>query len=670
MKNFPTTLSKKKYSLKEIFDSSLYSYDIAIYTDKEGNESIAKAYFGNKKTLKYSELSNEYNTYKILWNIIEKNEIEKLYPYVKIPRILSFKEDKETLLVLLEKIPGQELRKQDAKNYPTVLLKVEAYLQQLYALSTDHEKNELPQRNMQFFTLASPVLIILAFVKNPEMFNQIAYAAMGILKNYISLVKNKEKTFTHRDLNVSNVICNKKDIGIIDFQLLAVSYKSHDFANMYYSMWNNKDKEKFEDFLIQKIRDKENGKANIFMLFYAFLFDLALGTNKSSEEATDFLNYIRKIIRAKSIEPNNPTIYISTYDDITNPHYAGGGAIAIHEVAKRLSEEFALTVISWNHRGIKNEVIEGVTYKHVGFAKFPPKIAMAIFQMFLPFIMLFQKFDVWFESFGPPFTASGLPLFTKKHVVGITHMLAAEDMKRKYTIIPFEKIENIVLQPYKKIIVTSNYLKTKMQSKKVTGELKVISNGVEKVETTTNKRSNYFLYLGRIEVEQKGLELLLQAFKIFTKEDKQNYKLHIAGKGSEKDMKELTHIIEKLKLKNKIKVLGHVAGKKKHHEYTNAKAMVITSRFETFCMVALEAMASGLPVVCFDIEGLKWIPNDCAVKVKPFNVEVLAEKLAQLSNNNSLTKTLTIQGKKYAQNYTWDNIAMQYSNYIEEIVTK
>ncbi|HRN85910.1 MAG TPA: glycosyltransferase family 4 protein [Candidatus Dojkabacteria bacterium] len=359
-------------------------------------------------------------------------------------------------------------------------------------------------------------------------------------------------------------------------------------------------------------------------------------------------------------------LIISTYDDIKNPNYGGGGAIALHELAKRLTRKFEVTVISWNHSGIKNENIDGVEYARIGFSFISPKIAMFIFQMILPFFAIFKSFDLWIESFAPPFTTAFLPIFTRKPVVGVVHMLAAEDMKRKYKV-DLGRIENAGIRKYKHIVSTQNMIREKILSVNPQCNCKVISNGIEKVYPEKVTKKKQFLFLGRIEINQKGLDLLIDTFKKFNKLSKEKYKLVIAGSGLDSDLKRLKQLIKESELDNQIVLAGRVEGKSKETLMKESTAMILTSRFETFSMVALESLAFGLPLVTFDIEGLKWIPDNVVRKAESFNTDDLANVLLEIINNKKLQEEMRINGLKYATKYTWDNIAKEYEDLIDEI---
>jgi len=360
---------------------------------------------------------------------------------------------------------------------------------------------------------------------------------------------------------------------------------------------------------------------------------------------------------------NKKTIYISTYDDIKNPHYGGGGAIAVHEIAKRLSKKYDIRVLSWDYSGKKKETIDGVFYERFGDSSLSPKLGMFAYQISLPFIISNKKFDLWIESFCPPFTTAFLPLFTKKPVVGIVHMLAAEDMERKYKL-PFHIIQNLGIKSYKKIIVTSETIQKKIKKINPQSSVAVISNGVDKVQRPTMKKQKYLLFLGRIEVDQKGIDLLLEAFKEFYKQNN-TYQLIIAGDGDVKEVEKVKQLIEEFDLKKSVVLKGKISGKTKDLLLKNAACVIVSSRFETYSLVALEAMSYGAPLVCFSIDGLQWIPAKAAIKVKPFDIKQLTKSIVKVVSDTKYSQQMIKEGNTYAKQFTWDFIAKQYDKYIE-----
>lgn len=361
-------------------------------------------------------------------------------------------------------------------------------------------------------------------------------------------------------------------------------------------------------------------------------------------------------------------LIISTYDDVKNPNYGGGGAVAVHEIAKRLKDKYDLRIVSWNHSGVKTEIIDGVLYERVGLPFIDPKIAMLVFQVALPFIARFKRHDIWLESFGPPLTTSFMPLVNKKQVVGVVHMLASEDMHRKYgSIVPFKKIEEAGIKRYKRIIATNDIIKRKVLNISPGSHVTVISNGVDKVARVKGRKSKSILFLGRIEIDQKGLDLLILAFKRFLVEES-SYKLVIAGGGANKEISKLMTLIKENKLEENVIVKGRVYGKEKDDLLSRAAVIVIPSRFETYSIIALEAMAYGLPIVCFDIEGLRWVSKKAALKVKNIDEKSLANAIMEIVKDEKKIAQMRSYGPVYASKFTWARIADDYHKYLGGIL--
>lgn len=354
-------------------------------------------------------------------------------------------------------------------------------------------------------------------------------------------------------------------------------------------------------------------------------------------------------------------IIISSYDDLKNPFYGGGGAHVIHEIAKRLSQKYSLTVITSSYPGSKSRaVIDGVRYKRVGLWDSHPKLGQIGFSILLPFVAAKESYKVWVESVTPPFSSSLLPLFSKGKVISLIHMLAAEDMKRKYKL-PFHIIQNLGLSLYRRFIVMSEINKEKILAVNPKADVSVIPNGISMPKNSRINANKHILFIGRIEWNQKGLDLLLLSYS----KAKLSKPLVIAGSGTENEMKKLKDTIKSLKLEKKVRLVGRVENTEKETLFREALCVVMSSRFETFPVVALEAMSYKKPLICFDIDGTKWIPEDAALKVPAYDVGKLVTALKRFSTNSKSRNDYAAKGSKFVKKFSWDSIVKKYIEVIE-----
>ncbi len=351
---------------------------------------------------------------------------------------------------------------------------------------------------------------------------------------------------------------------------------------------------------------------------------------------------------------NKKRITISSYDDIKNPYYSGGGAYMVHKSAKELSKKFNVSVVTGKYPGSKNEIVDGIAYKRIGVAFGGPKVGQLAYQVALIREVKDNDFAIWLENFTPPFSTSFLPFFTKKPVIALVHMLSAQDMGRKYKL-PFQLIENFGLKQYKQFIVTQTQTKREILLQNKKAKITIIPNGIDKIKIS-HEPKKYILFLGRIEVNQKGLDLLLEAYK----ESNVSQKLVIAGSGETKQLNILKNLIQERNLSKKVELVGRVDRAKKQKLLSSAICTVVPSRFETFSLVCLESLSAGVPLISFNIPGLKWIPNGLSVKVRPFNVKKLSCAISDIAENPKARSTMARKGKNYANKFNWDYVGKEY----------
>jgi glycosyltransferase involved in cell wall biosynthesis len=361
-------------------------------------------------------------------------------------------------------------------------------------------------------------------------------------------------------------------------------------------------------------------------------------------------------------------IIISNFDDTKNPIYAGGGAFAVHEVARRLGNHFEITVLTGNYPGASNEIRDGVQYRRIGVPFLAGRVGQLVYHFVLPWHALFMEYDIWVESFTPPFSTSFVPLFTKRPVIGLVHMLSASDMVRKYRL-PFHWIENFGLKFYRHFIVLTKRSAEEVRLHNPSADIAVIGNGVALPELRNETRiAKRLSFIGRLEIDQKGIDILLETYKKIS--EKIDVPLFIAGSGSDAEVARIERIIESYGLRDSVHFLGRVENEEKEGFFRETKIGILSSRFETFSLVALEMMSYGIPVVAFDIPGLEWVPENAMIRVPSFDMDAMADAVVKLMNDEEYRARISRHARSCAEQHDWDSIASEYGRFIERVITE
>jgi glycosyltransferase involved in cell wall biosynthesis len=358
----------------------------------------------------------------------------------------------------------------------------------------------------------------------------------------------------------------------------------------------------------------------------------------------------------------------SNYDALGNPYYSGGGARAIHEIARRLAARHEVRVVTGDYPGARSEFIDGVAYERLGWANAGPRLGQLLFQFRLPGRAARGDYDLWVESLTPPFSTAFLPWFTRRPVVALTQVLSGAAMARKYRL-PFGWVERQGLGRYRFAVALSSHLKRVVEAASPGIRVAVIPNGVsrELIDREGDRSEDHVLFLGRIDIEQKGLDLLLEAVGRIG--PRLGFPVVIAGAGPRSDEAFLERRLQELGLEGLVRWTGRVGEAERDGLMRRALVMAMPSRFEASPLVLIEAFCHRVPVVLFDIPELGDIPGDCCVKVPAFDVAAYGEALLEVAGDPARRRALGAAGKAYARRFDWDELAQQYERFFESILS-
>ncbi len=204
---------------------------------------------------------------------------------------------------------------------------------------------------------------------------------------------------------------------------------------------------------------------------------------------------------------------------------------------------------------------------------------------------------------------------------------------------------------------------------------KYIPNGIElpslhEPEIITKKyglqKNSYILFLARI-VPEKGLDYLIDAWKLVKQQINTDKKLVIAG-GDSHSSEYYQGVMKKIERDDSIIATGFVQGQELQELYSNAYLYVLPSDIEGMPMSLLEALSYGNVCLVSDIpENTEVINEDCYV-FKRGNVDRLRHQIKKIINLNLTThENMVIP-------YTWDDVVNEtigvYARVAETYETK
>jgi glycosyltransferase involved in cell wall biosynthesis len=100
--------------------------------------------------------------------------------------------------------------------------------------------------------------------------------------------------------------------------------------------------------------------------------------------------------------------------------------------------------------------------------------------------------------------------------------------------------------------------------------------------------------------------------------------------------------------------------------YQRADALIVTSRYEGFCLPALEAMACGTPVVAFANSAIPEVVGDGGVLVPDGDVRALSEALQRVLCDPSARHELSIRGVERARAFSWERCAALHASALRD----
>ena len=175
--------------------------------------------------------------------------------------------------------------------------------------------------------------------------------------------------------------------------------------------------------------------------------------------------------------------------------------------------------------------------------------------------------------------------------------------------------------------------------------------------SVTKKNKSVELVIGIVKSLEKvyGIQYLIYAFKKVKERNPQELKLLIVGDGSKRC--ELEKLTKKLGIESSVEFYGRVPLEHVPIMHKKIDIAVFPSLSESFGVSALEASASGKPIIVTNVGGHPEVVRDgiTGFLVPPCDVESLVLSIEKLVNDSDLRYAMGTQGRKFVEeNYSWD----------------
>ncbi|MCW4047134.1 MAG: glycosyltransferase family 4 protein [Candidatus Bathyarchaeota archaeon] len=383
----------------------------------------------------------------------------------------------------------------------------------------------------------------------------------------------------------------------------------------------------------------------------------------------------------------HPSICIVTHTFL--PH-VGGIERVVYEQSKRLMQkQFKLMVLTNRIGTEKNYIYDGIKVRcydslNIGFRLGIPYVLPSI-DSYKTFLTSVQSSDI-IHAHGHPYLSSLIaaklakrykkPFVLTQHNTFIQYQGAWNTVERLNDI----AVGAQVLKAADKIIVVSNATRNYVLSLGADAEkTEVLHNGVDldrfKPQPATQKTMRRKLEIPsdaavaltvRRLVYKNGIDTLVESAGIAIKKNPHLVYLVVGGGP---DFAEVKAKARQLGIEKNFKLAGFISDRELPSYYNAADFFVLPSKSgEGLPLVALEAMACGLPVIATNVGGIKEIMvGGFGEIVPPNNPESLAETIAKFSNSEFSSRKNELR-RKVEQKFSWDTNVKKLVEIYEELI--
>lgn len=347
------------------------------------------------------------------------------------------------------------------------------------------------------------------------------------------------------------------------------------------------------------------------------------------------------------------------YDHPANPWCGGGGAQRSWAINRLLARQHDITVCCGAFPEQKLPP-EPFRLKSLGDARHYKESRLKYIWRSL--FVNTRPYDLIVEDFSPFSPA----LFRARHkpVITVAHYFLGKEamaFRRFWGWGAFVN-EQIILRRRKNIILVSPHLKDALPPGT---RVAAIPPGVDLPGNITTAETPYALYVGRLDIKIKGLDVLINAWSKVPA-SKRWLPLRIIGDGDREGVEQL---IQQTGVRD-VQLMGRCSHEEAMRHMARAAFVCIPSRMEGCGLVLYEALALGKPVIASAIPAFRKLaaPLDAAMLVRAGDTKALHASLETMMADSELRLRLADRAERVGRQFTWERAAYEQDAFYRQVL--
>lgn len=362
------------------------------------------------------------------------------------------------------------------------------------------------------------------------------------------------------------------------------------------------------------------------------------------------------------------------YESAQDPFGFGGAAIRTYKIYGHLRARHQILLVCRKYPGARDRRIRGLDHHFVGHAggSFSEALLHYAWQARRFVQHHGEDFDIIVEEFSPA-TPMFLQGYRKRPLLLQIQGCTGIQYVRKYPFpigFPLFLLERLRPFFYRRVVHVSRATAARFRHRPGCRQT-IIANGIDRdLLALEPGEENYILFLGRLDVHHKGIDVLLDAFARIAPAHPQ-LRLQLVGDG--RDRQACADLVQRLPLdaRRRVDFCGWLDGADKAQALANATLVVVPSRYETEGIVVLEAAACGKPVLVSDIDALDYLVRaGGAVSFRCGDAVDLALQMTRLLAAPRRRRDLSRNARSWVSGRTWDETARQFEALLQQVVNE